>query len=142
MVERTPVHLWIVGALATSWNALGCFDYVMTQTRNEAYLANFTDPQRVYFESFPLWMEAMWALGVWGGLLGALLLLMRSRFAVAAFAISLLGLAASTFYQYVLNTPPADMTGGAMLAMNLAIWAAAIFLLVYSSRMRTAGALR
>ena len=68
MEGRTPVHLWIVGVLATFWNAFGCFDYLMTQTRNEQYLANFTDPQRVYFESFPVWMEAAWACGVWGGL--------------------------------------------------------------------------
>ena len=50
---RTPMHLWVVGALATLWNAFGAFDYVMTQTHNEKYLANFTDPQRAYFDSFP-----------------------------------------------------------------------------------------
>lgn len=136
------MHLWIVAILATIWNAFGCFDYLMTQTRNEAYLANFTDPQRVYFESFPLWMEAMWALGVWGGMAGSLLLLARSRYAVAAFAVSLAGLAASTVYQYVLNSPPEDMMTSAMLAMNVAIWAIVIGLLVYAMRMRRRGVLR
>lgn len=139
---KTPVHLWIVGILATLWNAFGAFDYLMTQTRNEAYLAGFTDPQRVYFDSFPMWMEATWAFGVWGGLLGALLLLARSRHAVTAFAVSLAGLAVSTVYQYVLSTPPADMMTGAMIAMNLVIWAVAIGLLWYAVRMRRSGVLR
>ena len=139
---KIPVHLWIVGGVATLWNALGAFDYVMTQTRNEAYLANFTDPQRIYFDSFPIWMEAAWACGVWGGMLGSLLLLARSRYAVAAFALSLAGLAISTVYQYVLSTPPPEMMAGAMLAMNLAIWAVAIGLLVYALRMRRRGVLR
>lgn len=139
---RTPTHLWIVGTLATLWNAFGAFDYLMTQTRNEAYLAHFTDPQRAYFESFPLWMEATWALGVWGGLAGALLLLARSRHAVTAFAISLAGLAVSTAYQYVLNSPPPEMSGVGMVAMNLAIWAVAIGLLWYTVRMRRRGVLR
>ena len=103
---KAPVHLWIVAVLATVWNAFGAFDYIMTQTRNEAYLAHFTDPQRAYFDSFPMWMEATWAFGVWGGMAGSLLLLLRSRYAVAAFAVSLAGLAASTVYQYVLTTPP------------------------------------
>lgn len=133
---RTPVHLWAVGLLATLWNAFGCFDYLMTQTRNEAYLAQFTDPQRVYFDSFPLWMEATWALGVWGGLAGSLLLLARSRHAVTAFAVSLAGLAVSTVYQYVLSRPPEDLQTGAMVAMNVAIWAVAIGLLWYALRMR------
>lgn len=136
MDGRTPAHLWILGLLATLWNGMGAFDYLMTQTRNEAYLAHFTDPQRVYFESFPLWMEACWALGVWGGLAGSLLLLARSRHAVAAFALSLAGLAASTVYQYVLTSPPPDMMTGAMIAMNLAIWAVAIGLLLYALAMR------
>lgn len=139
---RTPVHLWIVGALATLWNGFGAFDYLMTQTHNEAYLAHFTDPQRVYFDSFPMWVEAMWALGVWGGLLGSLLLLARSRHAVAAFAVSLLGLAASTVYQYVLNSPPEEMKTATMIGMNLAIWAIAIGLLWYAMRMRRADVLR
>jgi len=139
---KRPLHLWIVGALATVWNAFGAFDYLMTQTHNEAYLANFTDPQRAYFDSFPIWMEACWAFGVWGGLLGALLLLLRSRHAVAAFAVSLAGLAASTVYQYVLSTPPAEMMSGAMIGMNIAIWAIAIGSLWYAVRMRKAGVLR
>ena len=139
---KTPLHLWIVAVLATVWNAFGAFDYLMTQTRNEAYLANFTDPQRAYFDSFPLWMEATWAFGVWGGLAGSLLLLARSRYAVEAFAISLAGLAISTVYQYVLSTPPPEMKSGAMIAMNLAIWAVAIGLLVYALRMRRKGVLR
>lgn len=139
---RTPLQLWIVGAVAALWNAFGCFDYLMTQTRNAQYLANFTDPQRVYFESFPVWMEAVWAFGVWGGMAGALLLLMRSRHAVAAFAVSLAGLAISTFYQYVLASPPEDMMTGAMIGMNVAIWAVAIGLLVYAVRMRGRGVLR
>jgi hypothetical protein len=139
---RRPLHLWIVGVLATLWNAGGAYDYLMTQTRNEAYLAAFTDPQRIYFESFPIWMEATWALGVWGGLAGALLLLARSRHAVTAFAISLAGLAASTVYQYVLSTPPEDMVSGPMIGMNIAIWAIAIGLLWYALRMRRSGVLR
>jgi hypothetical protein len=140
--QRAPTHLWIVGILALLWNAFGALDYVMTQTRNAEYLANYTDPQRIYFESFPIWMEAAWALGVWGGLLGALLLLARSRWAVAAFGASLIGLAVSTFYQYVLNSPPADMQTTGMMAMNLAIWAICIFLFGYARAMRAKGVLR
>jgi hypothetical protein len=139
---RAPVHFWIVAVLAAVWNAFGCFDYLMTQTRNADYLAHFTDSQRAYFESFPMWMEACWAFGVWGGMAGALLLLLRSRYAVAAFAVSLAGLAISTFYQYVLSTPPPEMMAGGMIAMNIVIWAVAIGLLLYAMRMRRNGVLR
>jgi hypothetical protein len=140
--SKTPVHLWIVAVLAVLWNGFGAFDYLMTQTHNEAYLANFTDPQRIYFDSFPVWMEATWAFGVWGGLAGALLLAARSRHAVTAFAVSLAGLAVSTFYQYGLSSLPAEMKTATMIGMNLAIWVIAIGLLVYAMRMRRSGILR
>ncbi len=139
---RTPAHLWIVGGLATLWNAFGCFDYLMTQTRNPDFLANFTPEQRAYFENFPPAMEAAWAFGVWGALLGSLLLLARSRHAATAFAVSLAGLAVSTFYQYVLASPPPGFEGSWMEYMPIVIWAIAIGLLVYALRMRRRGVLR
>ena len=139
---RTPRHLWIVGGASALWNAFGAFDYVMTQTRNEQYLAQFTADQRAYFDSFPAWMEAAWACGVWGALLGSLLLLARSRYAVAAFGVSIAGLLLSTINQFILPSPPEGMASPAMMAMNALIWVVAIALLVYSIRMHKRGVLR
>ena len=141
---RTPVHLWIVGAIALLWNAFGCYDYVMTQTNNAAYLDSlgFTEAQRAYFDSLPTWMEGAWAVGVWGALLGSVLLLLRSRWAVTAFALSLLGLALGTLYQFVLSSPPEGIFTRAIIAMHGVIWAGAIFFLFYAMRMRKAGVLR
>ncbi len=139
---KAPVHLWIVGILSALWNAFGCYDYLMTQTGNASYLAMFTAEQRAYFDSYPTWMDASWAFGVWGALAGSLLLLARSRHAVAAFAVSLLGLAIGTAYQYLLSSPPPEMSSNMMVGMNLAIWAVAIALLMYALRMRRNGVLR
>lgn len=138
----TPVHLWIVGVLAVVWNSFGCYDYVMTQTGNEQWLAMFTEAQRNYFQSFPAWMEAAWAVGVWGALLGSLLLLIRSKFAVAAYGLSLLGLLVGTVYQYGMSDMPDDMMSPKMLGVSALIWAIAIFLLWYAMRMRGRGVLR
>jgi hypothetical protein len=139
---KAPVHLWIIGVLATVWNAFGCFDYVMTQTGNAEYLAQFTDAQRDYFQSFPAWMEAAWAVGVWGALLGSLLLLIRSRHAVTAFILSLVGLLVGTIYQYGMADMPDDLMTPAMMGVSAAIWVIAIGLLVYAMRMRRSGVLR
>ena len=139
---KTPVHLWIVGVLGTLWNAFGCYDYVMTQTENPDYMAMFTDAQRAYFQSFPAWMEAFWALGVWGALLGSLLLLLRSRHAVTLYMVSLLGLLVGTIYQYGMADMPDDMMTPAMMGVSALIWVVAIGLLVYAMRMRGKGVLR
>jgi len=139
---KTPLHLWIVGGLATLWNAFGCYDYVMTETANADYMAMFTETQRAYFQSFPAWMVAFWAIGVWGALLGSLLLLMRSRHAVTAFGASLVGLLVGTIYQYGMAEMPADMKTPAMMGMSALIWIVEVALFGYAMRMRRNGVLR
>jgi hypothetical protein len=139
---RTPAHLWIVGILSALWNAFGCTDYTMTQTRNDAWLANFPPEMMDYIESFPAWAEAAWALGVWGGLAGSLLLLARSRHAVTAFAVSLVGLLGTTIYQFGMADLPGSMRTGGMIGMQLVIWVVAIGLFLYARTARARGLLR
>ena len=43
--RRPPWHLWLIGVLALAWNGAGAVDYVMTKTRNAAYLGSFTPEQ-------------------------------------------------------------------------------------------------
>ena len=138
---RAPAHLWVVGILSLLWNGFGGYDYLMTNVRDAGYLRNFRPEMMTYIDTLPLWVMVACAVGVWGAVLGSLLLLARSRFAAAAFAASLLGLAASTLYQQAGNLPASMNTGG-LVAMNLVIWAGAILFLVYALRMRRAGVLR
>jgi len=132
----TPAHLWIVAILGTLWNCVGVFDFVMTETANKDYLARYGPDATAYYMSFPGWLVAFWALGVWGGLAGSLLLLVRSKHAATMFALSLAGLFVTTVYQFVLSSPPADMTTTGMLLMVLLIWAVAIALFVYARDMQ------
>lgn len=139
---RTPLHLWIVGGLSLLWNAFGAFDYTMTNLRDPGYLANFPPDMMTVIDAMPVWATAAWAFGVWGALLGSVLLLMRSRYAVAAFALSLLGLAAGTLYQWTMPNRPEWMNEPSMIGMNALIWAAAIGFLLYALAMRRKGVLR
>jgi len=140
---KTPLHLWIVGVVSLLWNAIGAFDYTMTKMNNAAYLEAFTPEQIAYFQGFPLWANTGWALGVWGSVLGSLLLLARSRHAVTAFAVSLFGLALSSLYQFGMHY--GDLTrmfGTFPMIFTAIIWVIAIALLLYSRRQAAAGVLR
>ena len=127
---------WAIGGVSLLWNAIGAYDYTMTNMRDAQYVAQFLPETINYLDAMPLWAMAAWAFGVWGALLGSILLLLRSRFAVHAFAISLAGLAVSTVRQRLGGVPPAPV------ALTIAIWAAAVFLVWYAGRMRRTGVLR
>ena len=105
---RTPWHIWVVGLIALIFNAGGAFDYVMTQTRNADYLAQFTAEELAYFESFPSWVQGSWALAVWAALLGAVLILLRSRWAGSAFAVSVIAMLATFTHNFFLGDPKMD----------------------------------
>ena len=146
--DRTPVHLWIVGGLALLWSAFGCYDYLMTRMRNTEYLAGMmpsVDPNAVlaWIDAFPVWAQFGWGLGVWGGLVGAILLLLRSRWAVLAMGLSLLGAVLGLGYQALAAPPLAGMEDSAAAAiMPYVIIGVALALFLYARSMRAKGVLR
>jgi hypothetical protein len=142
------VHIWIVGILALLWNAIGCYDYLMTRMRNTDYLESMmpkVDPNAMlaWVDSFPIWAQFGWGLGVWAGLLGSLLLLIRNRWAVLVFGLSLVGAVLGLGYQIVAAPPLPGSEGDPMMdVMPYVIIAVAIGLFLYARAMRTKGLLR
>jgi hypothetical protein len=140
--RQTPWHLWVIGGAGLLWSAMGAFDYVMTQTRNEAYMSNFTPEQLVFFYGFPAWVVAAWAVAVWGSVLGALLLLSRRRFAVWVFLISLIAMVITTFHNYVLSNGMEVVGDTFSLSFAAVIFLVALALFLYARAMHKRDVLR
>ena len=138
----TPWHVWLVGVLALLWNSVGAFDYLMTETRNASYMSAFTPEQLAYFYGFPMWAVATWALSVWGGVLGSVLLLLRRRWAVPVFGVSLATMALTFFYNFVLTNGLAVMGGVGGLVFSAVIVLIAVALLIYARTLARNGVLR
>lgn len=141
---RTPAHLWIVGVLSLLWNSFGGYDYTMTRLRNVNYLSQMGDANAIlaYIDAMPMYAQIGWGLGVWGAVLGSILLLMRSRFAVHAFAVSLLGAVLSFAAQYLGPPMPGGMDSNASKYIPLLIVALAALQLWYAVRQARTRVLR
>jgi hypothetical protein len=136
---KRPRHLWLVGVFALLWNAMGALDYLMTVSRNSSYLSAFTAEQLDYLTGFPEWATAAWALGVWGGVAGSLLLAAGRRLAVPALGVSLLAAALTFVYEFGLSDGLRVMGGASALAMPAVVLLAGTLLLFYARRMARAG---
>ncbi|MBA3067283.1 MAG: hypothetical protein FP825_02235 [Hyphomonas sp.] len=79
-------HIWLVGIIGVLWNGFGCVDFTMTVTKNEAYLAGYPQEMLDYWFAMPWWVFGVWAVGVFGALLGSIALLMKREAAVTLFA--------------------------------------------------------
>lgn len=144
-VSKAPWHLWVVGVVSLLWNGFGAFDFVMTTTRGEAYMREmgFSQAMIDYYMAMPTWMWGPWILGVWGAVIGSILLLLRNRLAVPAFGLSLLGAIGSLVYGKVINPPPALPADMAMMSwMPFVIVLIAALLVWYAWAMSKKGVLR
>ena len=140
---KTPVHLWVVGIVSLLWNCFGAYDYTMSHIGGLEYFESMgLDAEAfAWFNALPTWSVAAWAVGVWGSVLGSILLLLRSRHAATAFLVSLIGAAISFAYQFS-SERPASLEGGMATIMPIVILIAVVAQWYYALRMTAAGVLR
>jgi len=132
--RKAPAHLWIVGVLGLLWNAFGAFDYFMTRTKGAAWIDQMmpgVDGAKfmAYIDGFPLWVSIAWGLGVWGGLLGVVLLLMRKAIAVPVLLVSFVGAVLGIGWQLANPVDIPEMSAGGnavipyvVIVIALALW--------------------
>ena len=132
---RGPWHIWVIGIVALLWNAMGAFDFVMTQTNNEAYMSNFTAEQLDFFTGFPFWVVAVWAIAVWGGVIGTLLLLLRMKWAVPVFLASFAAMVITAIHNYGFSNGMEVMGDLFSLIFTAVIFLIALALYLYARAM-------
>lgn len=143
---KTPWHIWVVGLITLMWHAFGAYDYTMSELRDAAYLSMMPEDQRAgmlaYLDNMPSWAVATWALGVWGSVLGSVLILARSRHAVNAFVVSLLGFIGTSLYTYLIAPASIMSQGGLGLVISGAIMVILLGTMLYARAQVVAGRLR
>ena len=81
---------WILGVLFLLWNGFGCFIYYLDQTLSDAaYIEAYGEGMATLRHEYPTWSVAAYAIAVWGGLIAAILYLLRKRWAAPLFVVSL-----------------------------------------------------
>jgi len=80
---------WAIGAVALIWNVMGVINFFVQM--NADALASFPESHRAIVEGRPAWATGAFAIAVFGGALGCLLLLLRKSAAYYLFIASLLG---------------------------------------------------
>jgi hypothetical protein len=140
---KSPWHVWLVGVIAVLFNAIGVFDYVMSMTQGASYMASagMTPAQIAHYQGMPIWMRVVWAVGVWGAMLGSVLILLRNKLAFPVFAVSLAAFLVSLIYTYVL-TNGGEILGGQMAMTNVVITVLLLFFMWYSWLMTKRSVLR
>ena len=137
---RRPWHLWVVGLFALAWNSVGATDLVMTQTRNDSWLGQLEEGQVQALYDLPAWLVPFWAVAVWGGVLGAVLMLMGRALAAPVLLASLAAMSVTAGHDF-LSVRGLYSSGGTAPAFVLLIFSVALALWVYARFLRGRGIL-
>jgi hypothetical protein len=110
--------------------------FVMQVSMSPEQVAALPAADRAVHDATPAWLTAAFALAVGGGVLGSIGLLLRQRWAVAAFAVSLLALVVQIAGGYLV-TPVWQASGAAGAAMPALLLTIGVVLLWYARRRTT-----
>lgn len=139
---KAPWHLWVIGIVGTLWSAMGAMDYVMTKLQVESYMAAFTPEQLEFFYGFPMWVNAAWAIAVWGGVIGCIILLLRKSVAVEVLLVSLIAMVITAIHNYGLSNGLEVIGDTFSLVFTAIIFVASLGLYLYAKAMRARGVLK
>jgi hypothetical protein len=136
-----PWHLWVIGIIGGLWSSIGVISFILTQMNVEAVMSRFPPQQREYFESFPWWAIACWAIGVFSGAIGCLLLLLKNRLAFPVLLASAIGAIVTNLGGLFLLGGLAVMGGTSDLGLTVLPIIFAAFLAYYARAMSKKGVL-
>ncbi len=137
---RPPAWFWIVAVLALLWEGFGVAQYLM----HVGALPNnmeMSAAERSLMNSSPMWVTGLFAVGVFGGALGALGLLLRQSWARLLLILSLVAVVLQ-FGGWLLATDAIAGIGPTVFIMPAIIVAVAILLVWVANLAAARGWLR
>ena len=125
---------WAIGAVALIWNIMGVINFFVQM--NSDVLAAYRESERAIVEGRPAWATGAFAIAVFGGALGCLLLLLRKSAAYYLFITSLLGVMLTMIHTLGVGI---DFGLGEILGIILMPLVVAAFLIWYSKWAKSKG---
>tara|TARA_R110002126_G_C10438920_1_gene498771 strand:- start:563 stop:994 length:432 start_codon:yes stop_codon:yes gene_type:complete len=128
---KPSTSFWVISAIGLLWNLLGANQYVQQAYKTDAFKSLYTQEQLEIIANMPAWATAAFAVGVFGGVLGCILLLLRKKQAKLLFQISLLGIIVQMIYNFFIANIT-EVYGPLAIIMPIMILIIALFLLSYA----------
>jgi hypothetical protein len=131
-VARVHWSFWAIGAFALVWNVLGSMNFIMQM--NADLVASLPETHRAIIDGRPVWATGGFAIAVFGGALGGLLLLLRKPLAVYLFIASLIGTIVTMVHTVNVARSPIDFSFADSFVMIVLPVLVVAFLIWYSKR--------
>ena len=116
-----PVWFWVISIIALLWYLMDMSAFFMRVLMTDDVIKAMPENQQHLYRNMPLWVNIVFAGEVFGGALGCVGLLLRKKWALPLFVVSILGVLCQTFHVYFLSDAISTMGTPAVVMPLLAI---------------------
>lgn len=134
--EKPHLSFWLIGALALLWNLMGGINFLGQM--NSEFVASMPESHQAIVDGRPVWGTIAFAIAVFGGLAGAVLLLLRKGISLYLFLASLLGVMIQMIPNFKL-AGEIQFGAGELFMMMVMPLVVAAFLTWYASQTKAKG---
>jgi len=132
---------WILGVLFLLWNAGGCYNYWLEVSLSDAdYAQSFGEALAAVRDQYPTALMGAFAIAVWGGLLAAILYLLRKKWAFHLFVVSFITALMSNSWVFI-NADVKAAAGSSYWIMPVVIFVLGLVEIWWSRRKLADGTL-
>lgn len=137
-VSAVPRSFWIIAGVALVWNLLGVGAYVSHVMMTEDAIMQLSEAEQMLYRDVPAWATAAFAIAVFGGALGSLLLLLRKALAMPVFILSLAGILVQMYHSLVIANS-VEVYGPGSTVMPAMVVAIGVLLVWYARNAKAKG---
>jgi len=116
--KSPPVWFWVISIIALLWFLTDISAFFMRVLMTDDGINAMPVNQQHLYRNMPLWVNVVFAGEVFGGALGCVGLLLRKKWALPLFAVSILGVLSQTFHIYF-RSDAISVMGAAAVVMPL-----------------------
>ena len=131
LTSKPNIGFSIIGVISLGWNLMGVAVYILQVYMTDKMIAALPVAEQELYANVPAWVTAVFAIAVFGGALGSIVLLARKKIATTIFTISFVAIIAQMIYNFFLsNTMEVYGPGGMIMPIMVII--IGIFLIWYA----------
>lgn len=124
-VNKPPIWFWIVSVIALIWNGMGVHGYLSQAYETAAYTDTYTTDQLEVMNNLPAWYTTLFAIAVFSGALGCLLLLIRKKTAKLFLILSFIAATIQMIYfLFIADLNGVDFSANKIMAYIIIVFAA------------------
>ena len=128
---KTPVWFWVIAIIAVLWNLVGVMSFVGMTTTTPEKITEMPAAEQALYNNTPVWSTIAFAIAVFGGLIGSLLLTLRKNLAMPFFIASMAGIIIQFGYWFLM-TNAVEVYGAQTYTMPAMVTIIAAFLIWFS----------